>query len=373
MTKSRSLWLLSVILGVTVFSQAVYAQLTGQADSSSNRSVTDDSLLPKDLLAKGMNGDLQSAYKLGDMYFTGKGAPRDYARAADWYRKAALAGIPEAQVQMGYITQHGLGVQADPERAAKWFALAAHGDSDQGRMNLGVLYINGLGVHQDTATAFELFSSSARKGNSYAMVYLGNMYLMGVGVERDPSRAEDLYKRAAKMRNPIALYNLASLYSVEQGHAHDLKKSVALFREAHDAGYSPASHSLGLILVNHPELATYRAEGVTLLEESANGGFWKSAAALASMYRDAKQVPQSDSESYRWFRIAVLEGGATAEAIVHTSITPIAARLTAEQRAHLDAQASSWAEEHPYRPSLRVAGETAGASMTVPMSVNAVR
>jgi len=66
---------------------------------------------------------------LGRMYEIGNGpVPQDPAEAARYYRYAALAGEPYAQVYLGRLYEHGDGVPKDIEEAFRWYRKAA----DQG-------------------------------------------------------------------------------------------------------------------------------------------------------------------------------------------------------------------------------------------------
>ena len=50
----------------------------------------------------------------------------DGARAADWYERAALAGLPEAQRKLGVLlAKGGAGLAADPAKARTWLQQAA--------------------------------------------------------------------------------------------------------------------------------------------------------------------------------------------------------------------------------------------------------
>ena len=44
------------------------------------------------------NGDGRAQYRLGWIYYQGKGIPRDYMEAARWYELSAARGFAEAQV-----------------------------------------------------------------------------------------------------------------------------------------------------------------------------------------------------------------------------------------------------------------------------------
>ena len=104
--------------------------------------------------------------------------------------------------------------------------------------------------------------------------------------------AEKWFEAALKLHDPQAAYDLGSFYSVHADHAHDFPKAAELLRQAVDAGYVPAMHSLGLLLVNHPELKQEAQESRTLLERAANCGSWKSSVVLGIFARDGRGVPR---------------------------------------------------------------------------------
>src|ERR1700761_8570935 len=72
---------------------------------------------------------VQQELKLGGDFLVGRGVPKDPARSAYWYRKAADQGNPDAQAELGYFYSAGIGVQPNPAEAAKWFVRAMAGGS----------------------------------------------------------------------------------------------------------------------------------------------------------------------------------------------------------------------------------------------------
>ena len=65
-------------------------------------------------LPKAKDGDPQAQTYVGEIYEKGMGMPSDYAKAADWYRKAADQGFAKAQSNLAYLYEQGLGVPKDP-------------------------------------------------------------------------------------------------------------------------------------------------------------------------------------------------------------------------------------------------------------------
>ena len=112
-------------------------------------------------LARAGNREAQS--RLGALYATGNGVPRDSVEAIKWFRKAADQGFPDAQHNLGGMFLKGDGVPQDYAEAEKWFRKAAdQGDADS-QYNLAVLFANGYGVQQDNVEAYKWFSLAAAR------------------------------------------------------------------------------------------------------------------------------------------------------------------------------------------------------------------
>ena len=67
-------------------------------------------------------GDPKAQFELGFMYEYGVGgAPRDYAEALRWYRKAVELGDADARLSIGRMYFEGIGVTRDYAEAARWY------------------------------------------------------------------------------------------------------------------------------------------------------------------------------------------------------------------------------------------------------------
>lgn len=77
-----------------------------------------------------------------------------------WMGQAEL-GDADAQNYVGEIYLKGLGTEPDYAKAAQWFEKAAAQGSRRARINLGYLYEQGLGVAQDTAKALNLYREAS--------------------------------------------------------------------------------------------------------------------------------------------------------------------------------------------------------------------
>lgn len=284
--------------------------------------------------------------ELAAEYFTGHGVPQDEKLAAYWYERAADAGDPEAQRQVGYFYATGLGVPMDTARAVHWFQLAAAGGSEGAKVNLGVAYLRGVGVPKNVALGVQLFREAAEKGSGLGACYLGELYYLGVGVPQDRALAMRWYEKGVKLHEPRAEFALGGLLARDSTAPSDLVRALDLLRRSSDTGYVPSMHALGLLLVNQPGLAKSSDEALKLLEAADKAGYWRSTAVLAILERDGRLVPQDAHNAYYHFRLALLEGGTDAQ-FLGNDVRALAVKLGPQDTATIDAQVAEWRNAHP--------------------------
>jgi TPR repeat protein len=70
-------------------------------------------------------GNPAAQTQLGSMYENGFGVPQDYQLAAMWYHRAAEQGDPRAQHRLGILFNKGFGVRSNFIESFKWLNLAA--------------------------------------------------------------------------------------------------------------------------------------------------------------------------------------------------------------------------------------------------------
>ena len=129
----------------------------------------------QELIKKAETGDAQAQFRLGSAYETGQGVGRDAGEAEKWYRRAAEAGLAEAQNSVGSILQ----ARGQFTEALPWYEKASNQGHALATNNLAYLYDLGRGVTQDRRKGFELYSKAAELGWAEAMWNLANMYGAG--------------------------------------------------------------------------------------------------------------------------------------------------------------------------------------------------
>jgi serine/threonine-protein kinase len=111
--------------------------------------------------AKDGNPDCQ--FVLGRILETGSAGPKDPGAAADWYRKAADAGLAKARNNLGGLYYRGEGVPKDSRIAAEWFSKAAYQNYADAQFSLATLYETGDGVPKSISEAKRWYTEVAEK------------------------------------------------------------------------------------------------------------------------------------------------------------------------------------------------------------------
>src|SRR5262249_43815719 len=127
----------------------------------------------------------------------GLGVPLDYAKAREWYEKAAAKDHAQAMYNLGMLFANGQGVVQDLTKTHELYGKAAAKDEAAAMNGLGTLYHDGEGVTQDHAKAHEWYGKAAAKDYADAMANLGVLFANGLGVPVDYAKARDWLEKAA--------------------------------------------------------------------------------------------------------------------------------------------------------------------------------
>ena len=117
------------------------------------------------------------------MYEEGEGVPKDAAKAAVWYRKAAEQGLAASQLQLGRLYYLGEGVPKDAAKAAAWLRKAAEQGLAEAQLALAFMYAEGRGVPKHDGEAEEWFRQAAGQGLTLAQYELGRLHLFRDSVQ----------------------------------------------------------------------------------------------------------------------------------------------------------------------------------------------
>jgi hypothetical protein len=161
-------------------------------------------------------GNASAQAALGVLYEKGQGVPQDNVQAVFWYRKAADQGNAPAQTNLGFMYEKGQGVRQDNEQAVSWYRKAAERGTAEAQFNLGRMYQTGQGIAQDHKLAASWFEKAGAQGHTWAQSALGLMSETGQGVAQDYKQAVFWYQKAAESGDPLAQFDLGRIYETGQ-------------------------------------------------------------------------------------------------------------------------------------------------------------
>lgn len=157
---------------------------------------------------------LEGMYRRALYHERGFGCAVSPELAYKWMARAAVEGLPKAQVELARYLMSGKGHRPAPREALAILRRVAYKAPTTPNLffYLGHMFINGIGMaHPDPDMARTFFEFGARLKDARAMNNLAYMYERGIGVSKDHSKALRLYKQAAALGNKDASANMQRL------------------------------------------------------------------------------------------------------------------------------------------------------------------
>ena len=126
------------------------------------------------LLPLAENGDAEAQFRVGDLYFDGKGVTRDYAAAIAWFIKAGKQGHARALGSLGYIVDLGVGSAKDEKKALCLYIDAARRGYANAQWNLSRWYA----AHGSRERENYWLARAERQGQKDALEFLAEIWLL---------------------------------------------------------------------------------------------------------------------------------------------------------------------------------------------------
>lgn len=199
---------------------------------------------------------------LGELNYQGLGTRQDFAKAAEWYKRADADGDPNASFALAMMLMAGRGVPKDEmaglgylEKAAKagqapasynlavallstgkpedltraidLLRQASEAEVADAQYALAVLTRQGRGLPKNEADAARWMARAAVNDNVSAQVEYAIMLFNGEGIKADETRAARLFALAAGRGNAIAQNRYARLLSAGRGVAKNRVEAAA--------------------------------------------------------------------------------------------------------------------------------------------------
>lgn len=175
--------------------------------------------------------DSERLLKLGqDHQFGSNGHPRDFAKAAVYYRQAYEQGNAAAAWHLAMLYYSGSGVEKNLAKAFELTSFAAKNGCAWANVSLAGMYINGIGCTKDPAAGFACYLKAAQAGIPGGYGGAGWCLIFGIGTEIDIPRGVEYYRKAADKFDPVAMYTLAGWYYYGQFVRQDKKKADLFYR-----------------------------------------------------------------------------------------------------------------------------------------------
>jgi hypothetical protein len=155
-------------------------------------------------------GDKEAQYEVGRIYEGGEGVAKDYAKAANWYQKSALAGDHRAQLLLSLMYARGRGVPQDDKQGLYWLSKASADDPPQKQMAERSLYyqVRGsfdqgrqLSISELTARALPGLRQQADQGDNHAKCALLQLYETGQAAARKSDDMASLHRTCAAAKS----------------------------------------------------------------------------------------------------------------------------------------------------------------------------
>lgn len=182
-------------------------------------------------------GDVQSCFKLGQMFALGEGSEQNDSTAFDWYVKAAKMGHPLAALVVGICYNNGIVVAQDADEAAMWlFRASLKGDLEAYQALSD--YYEAHDTPND-GTVFQYFLDRSEDDADAACV-VGRLYELGVDDRFDPEEAYRYYCKSELLGDREGSFRIALCTLNGTGVKRDRAEGARLLQELVDQKYVPA-------------------------------------------------------------------------------------------------------------------------------------
>ncbi|HMR74428.1 MAG TPA: tetratricopeptide repeat protein [Polyangiaceae bacterium] len=141
-------------------------------------------------------GSLGSCFALGVMHENGQGAPRDYVRAAELYRRTCDQGSAHGCNRLGVMHFYGGGAEKNAKKAVELFLASCRAGLADACNNLGFVLDVGRGVPRDSQKAAHLFEAACNGGDVPGCFNAGVAHSSGRGVAANAKLAANFFERA---------------------------------------------------------------------------------------------------------------------------------------------------------------------------------
>lgn len=224
---------------------------------------------------------------LAKCYHNGECVPKDFEKAAYWYKKSAEKDNLEGMIGWADCLYQGHGVEQDYSRAIYWYQKAADLDDAYALYCLGYAYGNGIGVNLDIYKGFKYTRLAAEKNNQFAKEELPSYF--------------DYFLQEAKRGVVTAMFYVSLCYSEGYGISKNLKSAFNWCKNGAEQGDVSCQNNLALMYRDGEGTNQDIVSAIYWFKKSAEAGNVKAQYNIAQLYYDGKGVPVDYNQAYYWF------------------------------------------------------------------------
>jgi TPR repeat protein len=231
---------------------------------------------------------------------------RFLSQAAARLEVLGQAGNTQALYRLGMLYWDGRGIQQNRERGLELLHTAAEGGVLNAIYNLAVAYDNGYSVAKSYYKAFSYYAQAAQLGSVEAIHAVGSFYYWGQGVAQDYGKARHWYRKSAKRGYMDGMYDLGRCYQRGVGGPKSQRWAIYWLRRAVYAGCNHAKTWLGLEYACQPIEDWQQAR--YWLEQAAENQYSHAMYILGIWAEDGWNDQQNMADATFWFQHAAALG-----------------------------------------------------------------
>ena len=240
---------------------------------------------------------MDSATRLGWMYYRGIGTKRNYKKAYHWFEKGAISGSEQALFFRASMLQNGRGVQKDEKRAFAIFDdLARKYANPHAAFRLSLAYEKGIGCDADEKEGQRWLDFAVENNIAPAQLKKGLSLL-----KTDPKAGAKLVQKAAEQTHfRWAQYKLALLYADGTGVKKDPARAFELMQQTAQRGFVKAQWELAQWTEQGFGTEKDEKKAFELTLKAAQNGSQPAQEHVAQLYRTGTGTPVNLKEAKRW-------------------------------------------------------------------------
>lgn len=213
-------------------------------------------------------------YRLGTMYYDGKGVEKDTEKAFDCFSRSAKMNNPNALYAMGKYYSDKTMHYYDPEQAEIYFKAAIHEGNDYAYTALAYLYMDETSSIYDLDKGVKILQKISDE-NISAKYTLGKIYITKDLPYFNVTKGIDLLQECISEGNANAMYQLGKLYTDRTGELYDIRKGIHYLELAAQKENSYAMIKLGNIYLwgkHEPDINRNEELGLKYLNDAMEHG-----------------------------------------------------------------------------------------------------